>query len=232
MENDKGTEQEQEEIGVPADLRIKRRYTLSPEALAQRQAAANSPAKAEGMKGNKNNWKHGKYAQGFIRTFVRPCKSTCADYPCDLIEDGRTRPGMDCLDKEQVIETFGAIMRALSDEDKKTRFESLKEVMALQVASAQQVVGNLMEDILRDGTMLKREKWDKEGALLGYEIVPHPSLLTLPKMLDTLGLSLKDLNITPKAVEKMDDDEQAAEGLASMLSRIGRNLQQTEGKQG
>lgn len=232
MEDDKSTEQAQEEIGVPEKLRIKRRYTLSPEALAQRQAAANSPAKAEGMKGNKNNWKHGKYAQGFIRTFVRPCKSTCADYPCDLIEDGRTKPGQDCLDKEQVIETFGAIMRALSDEDKKTRFESLKEVMALQVASAQQVVSNLMEDILRDGTIVRSEKWDKNGKHIGYEIVAHPSLQILPKLLDTLGLSLKDLNVTPKAVEKMEDDDKAAETLASMLSRVSRNLQQTEGKQG
>lgn len=232
MEDDKRTEQAEEEIGVPQALRIKRRYTLSPEALKQRQDAANSPAKAEGMKGNKNNWKHGKYAQGFIRTFVRPCKSTCADYPCDLIEDGRTKPGQDCLDKEQVIETFGAIMRALSDEDKKTRFESLKEVMALQVASAQQVVGNLMEDILRDGTIVKSEKWDKNGKHIGYEIVAHPSLQILPKLLDTLGLSLKDLNITPKAVEKMEDDDKAAESLASMLSRVSRNLQQTEGKQG
>lgn len=34
---------------------------MSPEALMQRKNAAQSPAKAEGMKGNRNNWKHGRY---------------------------------------------------------------------------------------------------------------------------------------------------------------------------
>lgn len=233
-ENDEGADsQEEEEIGVPETLKFKRRYTMSPEAMAQRKAAANSPAKAEAMKGNRNNWKHGLYAQGFVRTFLKPCKSTCGDYPCDLIEDGRTAPGGECLDKEQVIQTFEAIMRALSDEDKKTRFEALHEIMALHVGGSMQVVRNLLEDVLRDGTILKKNKYSKDGAYLGYEVVPHPSLLTLPKLIDALGLSLSELNVTPKAQSKIEDDEKAAETLASMLSRVGRNLQQApEGKQG
>ena len=72
--------QNSEDIGIPERLRIKRKYFLSAAALEQRRKAAQSPERAKAQLGNKNAWKHGKYTQGFVESFIRPCKSTCEDY--------------------------------------------------------------------------------------------------------------------------------------------------------
>jgi hypothetical protein len=65
------------EYGIPSHLRIPRRpYTMTEAARKQREKAANSPKKSESMKGNRNAWKTGEFAQGLIRQIFRPCKST------------------------------------------------------------------------------------------------------------------------------------------------------------
>jgi hypothetical protein len=95
-----------ESIGLPSNLRVRRRYTMSPEALAQRKAAAASPVQAHSMEGNRNGWKHGHYAKNFINK-LKPCKSTCPQYPCSLVEEGEVEPGDDCLDKADIISFSG-----------------------------------------------------------------------------------------------------------------------------
>jgi len=66
---------EEEEVGIPRRLRVKRHYTMSPEALEQRRKVTRSPAKAEAMQGNRNAFRHGMCARSFIAK-MRPCKST------------------------------------------------------------------------------------------------------------------------------------------------------------
>jgi len=61
-----------------------------------------SPAKAEAMQGNRNAFRHGMYARSFIAK-MRPCKSTCARFPCELVEEGQTEPGEDCLSKHPAL---------------------------------------------------------------------------------------------------------------------------------
>ena len=217
--------EDQEEYGIPEELRIKRRpYTLSEAALAQRRAASSSPAHAESMKGNRNAWKTGEHAQGFIRQIFRPCKSTCPQYPCNLIEDGDTRPGSECLDKAEVVRNIAAVQRAIKNGD----LDDFKDIVAVRLGSILDILAKLQEDIHRDGTMIKSQKWGKDGKLLGYEIKPHPSFLAIGDLYKVLNVSPSDMMITPKEIKKNNADEKTSETLATLMSKVARNVSKNE----
>ena len=211
-----------EEIGIPASLRVKRRYNMSPEALAQRKAAGNSPSKSESMKGNRNGWKHGRYADGFINK-IKPCKSTCPQYPCSLVSEGEVEPGDDCLDKVEVIKFFRAVHDAVKDKN----YDDFNELAALQIANTIKVIDMLIEDIIRDGTVLKREKHDAKDNLI-VEYVTHPSLLALPKLVADLGLNPAEFMITPRAIARDKNERDVGKTLAEMMSRAGRGLKKKD----
>jgi hypothetical protein len=206
-----------ESVGIPSDLRVKRRYTMSPEAPAQRKAASNSPAKAPAMEGNRNGWKHGHFAKNFINK-LKPCLSTCPSYPCSLVENGEVEPGYDCLDKADIISFFRSIHVAVQDKN----YESFNDLASLQIANTIKVVEMLVEDVIRDGTVVKRERYDKDGRLSTVEYVPHPSLLALTKLVADLGLNPAEFLITPRSLKRADSEESTANTLAEMMSRAGR----------
>ena len=208
-----------EEFGIPEELRIKRRpYAMTEAALRQRQDAANSPAKAEAMKGNQNAWKTGEYARGFIRQIFRPCKSTCSRYPCQLIEDGNTVPGESCLDKEEFTRALFAMETAV----KSGKADSIKDLAALRIAGVWEVVRMLTEDILTDNTVVKSQKIDKEGNVIGFEVKPHPSLLALAKLVEVSGLTAPEWMVTPRQIAKNDTDEKTNETLATLMGKVAR----------
>lgn len=218
-----------DELGIPARLRIPRHsYTMTEAALRQRKQAAQSGKKADAMRGNKNSWKHGKYAKGFIERFIRPCKSSCKQYPCELIGSGEAKPGGACLDKTEILTTFAAIKKALTEKSNPERYSDINEIIAMKTAGAMQVVEMLLEDILTDNTIIKSEKIDSQGKVFGYDIKLHPSLLALPKMLQDLGITLHDLHITPKAIAKAGETEEAGKTLADILSAAGKNLRKED----
>ncbi len=75
---------------------------------------------------------------------------------------------------------------------------------------------------MRDGTIVKRDKWDKDGGLIGYEIVAHPSLLALPKLMADLGITPSEMMITPKALLKDQNEKESIKSAADIMSRLGR----------
>lgn len=204
------------EIGIPESLRVRRRYTMSPEAVEQRRNAAQSPAKSEGMAGNRNNWQHGHYAKQFINK-LKPCKSTCLHYPCSLVEEGQVEPGEDCLDKADVINFYRAIHNAIN----KKEYEQFNDLAALQIANAIKVIDMLIEDIIRDGTVVKREKYDAKGNKV-IEYVTHPSLFALPKLIADLGLNPAEFMITPRSIARAGAEDAGGNTLAEILSRAGK----------
>ncbi|GAB4567301.1 MAG: hypothetical protein Tsb0017_27790 [Geothermobacteraceae bacterium] len=205
-----------EEIGIPSQLRVKRKYTMSESALRQRREAAKQPK--PGLKGVRNNYKHGLYAKNFANK-IKPCKSTCQHYPCELVSEGHTKPGGDCLDKVELLQTFRAIHEAIRNK----QLEGFQEIASLQIASNLRIIEMLQEDILRDGTIVRRETPTREGLKVDY--VPHPSLQVLPKLIADLGITPAEMLITPRAAKKADADEEGAKTLAEMMAGIGRNLQ-------
>jgi hypothetical protein len=204
-----------EEDGVPERLKIKRPYTLSDAALKQRRKAA---------RGSKvNHWKHGRTAKSFLNR-VRPCHKTCPQYPCEIVADGGTQPGGVCLDKAAVIYGYQAVVRAINEKD----YKDFHEIAAFTIAESLHTVNMLREDIVRDGTMLKREKYNTNGGVMGYEIVPHPSLLALPKMIADLGITPSEFLITPRSVSRSGSEEKGAKTLADIMSSIGRKNRDEE----
>jgi hypothetical protein len=140
-------EPEVEEYGIPSHLRIARRpYTISQAALKQREKAANSPKKSESMKGNKNAWKTGEYAQGLVRQIFRPCKSTCPRYPCALVEENETEPGDICLDKIEFVRGLQAVQTALKD----GKIEDFKELAAVRIAGGMEVPSAMISPLRRN----------------------------------------------------------------------------------
>jgi len=203
-----------EEIGVPEELKFKRHYTMSEAAFAQRRKAGKSAI------GNKNNWKHGKYAKDFISARIKPCKSTCPQYPCEIVADGGTKAGAACLDKASVIKAYQDITEALKNKN----FDGFNDLISLTLAEAIHTVNMLLQDVIHDGTILKRKKYDKEGAFVGYEVVTHPSLLALPKMIADLGITPAEFLITPRSLAKADVDEESSKTLADVMGRISSSL--------
>ena len=216
----------EDDYGIPENLRVKRRlYTMTPEALDQRRKASKSKNKSAGMRANKNAWKTGEHVKGFIRQIFRPCMSTCENFKtCAVIANGETEPGDLCLDKVQFLRTLNAIDTALQTK----KLDDLNSIMALRIAGGLEVLERLQRDILEDGTVVKSEKWDKEGALLGYELKNHPALPFLAKLMETLNTTPQDMMVTPMAVKKMKTEEKKAKGLAGFINSIGKNTSDEE----
>jgi hypothetical protein len=216
------------EVGVPEKLRFKRSYTLTESALAARRNNSKKSTGPKTEKGKKassmNSWKHGLFAQGYIMNKVKPCKSTCPQYPCELVQDNTTKPGGECLDKAAVIQFYSAICEAVQNK----KYDDFNQLAALTIANQINVLHTLMEDIQRDGTMLKKEKHDKDGHYLGYEVVPHPSLLSLIKLSDSLGITSNEMMITPKALSKQEDDDEGMKTIADLMSSIGKGMKKNE----
>ncbi len=210
-------ENKKEEVGIPEELCIPRRYTMSEAA----REARSKGGKARAKQCPAPNWKHGKYSKSFLIGTIRPCKTTCEQYPCEIIEEGSTKPGGPCLDKAQVIQTYLAIVDAIKNKN----MGNFQEIAALTMAQSIQVINMLQEDIIRDGTIVKRKKYDKDGDEIGYEVVPHPSLLALPKLIADLGMTLPEFLTTPRSIAKQGTEEKGIESIGDLLAKISSNLQ-------
>jgi hypothetical protein len=212
-----------ETTGIPEDLRVPRRrkYTMSEAALEQRRQAAQQPK--PGMQGVRNNYKHGLYAKDFANR-LKPCKSSCPNYPCSMVNDGMTAPGGDCLDKSELMQFFRAVHSAISTKST----DDFNGYSALLIANSMKILQDMQESILQDGTILKREKMTKQG--LQIEYVMHPALQALPKLIADLGMHPNEFMITPKAIAKQDGEEEGIKTLADLMSGVARKMKPSEGQ--
>ncbi len=204
-----------EQVGIPDDMRVKRRYAMSEEALEQRRDAAKQPK--PGMLGKRNNWKHGLYSQSFL-TRIKPCKRSCPDFPCRLVEENTTEPGGDCLDAAELLEVIHAVSDAIKDPKNADRFN---EIAAVNIANSIKILEMLQEDVFRDGSVVKSEKYNKEGMLSQVEYKAHPALLAIPKMISDLGLHPENFMITPKVQAKHANEEEGLKTISDMIKGVG-----------
>lgn len=206
-----------EEIGVPERLRVKRHYTMSPAAVNQRRDRRSKGGKASAKKHPNKNWKHGKYAASSVNAIKR-CISTCEKYPCELIEANKVKPGDACLDMVFVLQTFEAINKAVKNKD----YEDFNEIASLNISQSMEILRMCQEDIIRDGTIVKSEKIDKDGNVIGFEIKPHPSMLVLPKLIAELGMTPQEIMITERQRAKQGSEEEGMKTIADLIGSVGK----------
>ena len=209
-----------------APLRVRRSYTMSEAALEQRRSAQATRTPESFEKSKKNSWKHGRYAASRLLGVGKPCKSSCPDYPCSLVEEGKCRPGAACMDKEHLYESCMAIEKALLTQD----FVDFNQLMVLELAESLSVVRELRASVLEHGAVVECAKVDKEGKIIAYELKPHPSLLALPNLMKNLGISFNDFMMTPAAIERKKTEDKAVETLADLFASAGSALAQAKKK--
>lgn len=226
-----------EEDPVLTRLKVKRagrpvgtggKYTMTDKALQQRlEAAAKStgPTTAAGKAVcSQNGWKTGLHSRRRVLAMGKPCKSTCRHFPCALVDDGATRPGQQCLDKEYLALAISALSKAMQQGE----LTDLKELMTVKLADTLQIIDDLQRSIIDDGVYMKSEKLNKEGEVIGYDLKPNPSLLPLSNLLKASGVTLTDFLATPAAVLKAKTDHDTGETIADLLSGLTRRVRDSE----
>lgn len=214
---------------------------LTEAQLRQRRQAADKSTgprtEAGKAASSRNAWKTGEHsaAARLIRenwavgVFAKPCKTTCRQYPCSLVDDGITQPGGDCLDKTVYVRAFDSLMASLES----GTVDPMHGVLAAEAAGALELLQKLREEIAVHGLVRELPVLDKEGKVVtitdpetGKEkpvpgkIVGNPAIAPYIALLDRLGLNLPELLATPRAVAKVEGDEAAADAVGELLGRV------------
>ncbi len=214
----------------------KRSYTLSEKALQQRRAASleaakksTGPVTEEGKAASsRNNWKDGEYSV-FNREkqwmdyglLSKPCKSTCRFHPCQAVERGDTQPGGDCKDQRVYMDAYMDIVEAL----KTGELEHVHAQRAHHLASASSVLHDLQGQIRTRGPLIDVPVINRNGEAVKIDGKPltvpkvNPLLMTYVKMLASMGISFADEMLTPRAVQKVQDGEDAADAINDLFTR-------------
>jgi len=230
--NDKKEDIAAPESGIPDRMKVKRRrYTMSPAALeARRKNSQKAKGKCTGPRTeegkhicSRNSWKHGLYAKSFVLgTLGRPCKSTCDKFPCDLVADNDVTPGETCLDRRFVAESFDSIIKSIELK----KHADFNHLAALEMAGALQILRRAKEDILEDGVVIKSEKIDKDGGVIGFEYRVHPALAVYTKLLGDLGLTPNDFVMTPREINRAErhKDKEETDTAGSIMAKALQKL--------
>lgn len=213
-------------------------------------AAATGPVTDEGKAASsRNGWVHGRYsainraqfglgATSMTKMFGKPCQTTCAyhpdnpdrtEMPCSLVLDGLTHAGGSCLDKTVYVHALDSLMRVFTDGD----MDGMHGLLATEMAGNMQLLRQIREEISERGLMLAIPAITKEGVLVtdadgktvAADYKPNPMLAHLIKFSESMGINFAELMATPRAREKLKDDDEAADGLQSLLGAIFNRAQ-------
>lgn len=235
---------------------IEQRRRNAPIALAAgaKGGKATGPKTDEGKaSSSRNAWKHGRYsainrqhfalgASSVSRLFGKPCVTTCpfhpenpgrTEAPCSLVLDGMTHAGGSCLDKTVYVAALQSLMEAMAEGD----MNGMHGMLAREMAANLEIVDRIRQDIAEHGVMVPIYERDKQGDLILHPVTKepmvwdmkiNPAIAALAKFTEVHGLNFAELMATPRAREKVKDDDDVASGLASLLgnimSRAGRKL--------
>lgn len=180
---------------------------------------------------SRNALKHGLYAQSLMSLF-KPCFSTCPEYPCALVEEGQTKPGDNCLEKQHFVEILDAVEKAMRHKDR----DDLNDLIAVELASNIDMIRRLKEQILHIGPLVKSSKTvdtcTKEGdstCIEQIEYKPNPALTVISKLISDMGLTLGDAMLTPRELARHKVDSKAVENMSDRAARMARRLMGTKG---
>lgn len=240
----------------------KRQYTMSPAAVAQRQANApkalamgalagksTGPRTEEGKANScRNGWKHGRYsainrqqfglgASSVSKLFGKPCVTTCpyhpdnperVEAPCSLVVDGITHAGASCLDKTVYVLALQSLLDAMKG-DRDDSMDGMHGLLATEMAANLQIVASIRQAIAEHGVLQPVYERGKDGEVvldprsgepMVFELRVNPALAALAKFTDSHGINFAELMATPRARERLRDEEDGASTLASAIGAI------------
>lgn len=229
-----------------SDAALEQRRANAPKALAAGALAgkATGPTTEDGKAASSRNaWKHGQYSAvhrahfglgggSVAKLFGKPCVTTCpfhpenpqrTEAPCSLVLDGMTHTGGSCLDKTVFVHAAQALMQAMSGGD----MEPMHSLLASEVGTLMQISDKLkrliaeqpmvvIPAITKDGEVV----YDREGEVAPRDIRMHPALMPLIKLTEVLGINFAELMATPRAREKLRDEDEGANALQAALGSI------------
>jgi hypothetical protein len=236
-----------------SDKAIEQRRANQPKATEASRDLSTGPITEDGKAASsRNGWVHGRYsainraqfglgAASLAKMFGKPCVTTCpyhpdnldrTESPCSLVLDGLTHAGGSCLDKTVYVHAATALMEAMQSGE----MDAMHGLLAKEMASNLQVLDALRQSIADDGVMVTIYEKERDGTLklddkgnpYAVDIKLNPAIHAIAKFSDTLGLNFAELMATPRAREKLKDDDEAANGIASVIgsifSRAGKKL--------
>lgn len=226
----------------PAELEQRRNASL----VAREHATG--PRTDDGKAASSRNaWKHGRYsainrqsfglgAASMSKMFGKPCVTTCpfhpdnpdrTEAPCSLVLDGLTHAGGNCLDKTVYVTALQALMQAMTDND----MDGMNGVLATEMASSLQMLAQFRSEISERGVMISIPMVTKEGNVVINDatgepyvsefrlnpIIPH-----LIRFTESLGINFAELMATPRAREKMREDDDQAGMMQQLIGAIAQ----------
>lgn len=244
----------------PAELEQRRAASL----VAREHATG--PRTEDGKaSSSRNAWKHGRYsainrqsfglaASSMAKLFGKPCVTTCpfhpdnperTETPCSLVLDGLTHAGGSCLDKTVYVNALQALMDSLRDND----MDGMHGVLASEMASSLQMLHHFRSEIADKGVMVEIPATTREGALVidprtqepvvgDYKL--NPVIPHMIRFTETLGINFAELMATPKARERMRENEDEAGLMQTLIGaiaqrapkRIGRTIEPDDSQDG
>ena len=217
------------------------RRAAQPGAVAAGTLAGKStgPITEEGKAAvSRNGWKHGRYsavnrahfgvgAASIAKLFGKPCLTTCPfhpdnpereEAPCSLVLDGLTHAGGSCLDKTVYVRALDSLMRVMTDGD----MDGMHGLLATELASNLQVVDQIRAAIAEYGVMVPQYLTLKDGGVWLDPDTKKPFVadVKLNPALAALGFNFAELLATPRARERLADEDSAAGGLQAAIGAI------------
>lgn len=231
-----------------SEAELAQRRAAAPKGLAAGALAgkATGPTTEQGKAAcSRNAWKHGAYsainrqqfglgAASVSKLFGKPCLTTCplhpdnperTESPCSLVLDGLTHAGGSCLDKTVYVTALQSLMAAMQDGD----MDGMHGLLATELAANLQVVNQIRQEIAQHGVMIPEYAATKEGTLIkdprtgepmvmGFNL--NPAMALLAKFTEAHGVSFAELLATPRARQRLQDGDEAASALQTVLGAI------------
>lgn len=234
----------------PAELEQRRNASL----VAREHATG--PRTEEGKAASSRNaWKHGRYsainrqsfglgAGSMAKLFGKPCVTTCPfhpdnpdrmEAPCSLVLDGLTHAGGSCLDKTVYVNALQSLMQAMTDND----MDGMHGVLATEMASSLQMLHHFRQEIGEKGVMVAIPMVNKDGAaaldpntgeMLVSDYKLNPIIPHLIRFTESLGINFAELMATPRAREKMRENEDEAGLMQSLIGAIAQRAPRKIGR--
>ena len=155
---------------------------------------------------------------------IRPCYSTCPEYPCSLVEDGSTKAGSHCIEKHRFTASLDAIHDAVSGAGNKD-FDNL---MTVELASNLEVIDTLRDHIMNSPLVLSikttkvTDKSDNVIETEQRELKANPALAPYQKLLSDMGINFKESMITRREIARNDIDTKAVETMPEKVARLAK----------